>query len=59
MKVILKSTSPMVTSETMRMVQNRVIEELNDTGVAIVPHWCEVIDVEHFVEVKTSEEGKQ
>lgn len=59
MKVILKSTSPMITSETMRMVQNRVIEELNDTGVAIVPHWCEVIDVEHCGEFKDSEEVKQ
>lgn len=59
MKVILKSTSPMITSGTMRMVQNRVIEELNDTGVAIVPHWWEVIDVEHCGEVKTSEEGKR
>lgn len=40
------------------MVQNRVIDELNDTGVAIVPHWCEVIDVEHCGEFKASEEVK-
>lgn len=42
-KVILKITSFNINFETRRALREKVVEQLNTDGVAIVPEWCDVI----------------
>ena len=43
MKVILKVTGFNINFETRRALRDKVVEQLNTDGVAIVPEWCDVI----------------
>lgn len=52
MKVILKVIYFNVDYETRRALRDKVVEQLNTDGVAIVPQWCDVIVVDDNAEVK-------